>query len=279
MIKTFIPSKNRACQLHYLLETMSKNAPGIFDCTIVYTAGDDQSQWDAYELLKSRKDSFGFPIKFFIQNKATLDYQLKNYLSANKDDLFNLMTDDTVVHTKITKDDEQLIRSVMNRDDIFTYSLRLGLNTVIQDYWSRRPQHPLIKYEDHDNYLSWHFEDYSPNENYGYPFSCDGTVYWCNDVLELLNFQFKNLRDLEGNLSLRRHEFSKNKMAAFRYSKCINSSNNAVTDNAVPAGLIYPILAEKMNDEYLAGNVLAAPELDVINSCHIEFPFFFRKYE
>lgn len=280
MIKTFIPSKNRACQLHCLLESMATNAPGIFDCTIVYTA-DAQCEWDAYELLRSRKTSFGFPIKFLIQNKATLDFQFKNYLKANSGELFNLMTDDTIVHSPIIKEDEQVISGIMNCDDLFTFSLRLGHNTVVQRYWDNYYQQPLVNYEDLGTCLVWNFNDYGMATNNGYPFSCDGSVYWCDDILELMDFQFKNLRDLEGRLSLHRHEFTKNKIAAFPYSKCVNSSNNAVTDNAVPAGLINPISTAKMNAEYLAGKILVIPPDSIkdVRSCHLEIPFTFRNYE
>jgi len=309
LINGLILSKNRASQLRLLLESIKINAEGFFnEIKIIYTSSDDDYA-KGYEKLISEKilDNIVWEKETnFVQNFLdAFEFCETEYICG--------IVDDCVFYKKIPLDSEQVCR-VMADPAILCFSLRLGLNTYIQNYaeqtydplWVSSPfpspkfredTKTALDYDESMACVKWNWIIRKFTSNFGYPISLDGHVYRA-EAMSALSNHFKNgdqgisnLRHWESQLAhnirgivdddCQRTELLVNvSMTSFRQSCLISAANNCVQEPPMISGTFYPISEKDLNDKYLNNEVLdlkaLEPQFQNINSAHTEFDFRFK---
>jgi hypothetical protein len=255
-----VPSKNRAAQLDLFLRSYLENF-NIGPVTVIYKATDKFYQ-DGYQLIRDRFEGENI---FLIEE---LDTPIKKIIYAASNDRFtgyvNFCTDDTVFYRKsglINKDIAEIIT-----DDVCSFSPRLGLNTIIQDYKTGEFQSPLSNYEQNGEIIKWNWLSGPPLYNYYYPAHQDGCVMDKDFFVKISSFDWKYLRELEGNLALDRRHTMKERplMAAPVQSICVNIPTNAV-QGGLYCGDKYFQDVKDMNEKFLSGQELSLKNTDFSN--------------
>lgn len=262
MHKLIIWSKDRACQLHLLLESIYQNCRIFDEIEVIIKTSNDEYNEGYIQLLSSAEYSL-MNVKFTREDQAF--WRLTN--EAAKDAKYvTFATDDTVVFRPIPQ-------NIHYPESNETFSLRLGLNTIQQDIHRGTVQAPLIHYENNDGILSWDVSTRPPHENYGYPFSLDFHVFEGNLLRELLErcSDYSTSNHLEGRLCLHRHRI--NRILSFEHSVAVNIPCNNLSENTI-AGQYHSYTTKELNDAYLSGKRIFLDFENVVG-CHQEFPYSF----
>jgi len=179
-------------------------------------------------------------------------------------------------------DDTQLAK-FFDKSGSKSLSLRCGCNTILQKYW------PPLKYldplENHGevawfegtNIITWNYNDYDYDTNYGRPISLDGNLHPRASLYEwMCGTQWKCPRSLD---SISR-ELIGGKMSAFEHSVLINYAVNlAYGGYADNYGLYHPQSLEELNQRFLDGEVIDYDKLNFLDiiSSHTETKFEFTQ--
>ncbi len=265
MIHLIVWSKNRAAQLHLLLESIEKNMPDSFITSVIYTHTPEFES--GYDRLMSEFDDsrFGFFREVDFHN------QTMSLVSDQGFDNVAFSTDDTVVYRDHGKFDEGLMDN-----SICTFSLRYGLNTTVQNYHTGQLQPPLNVAGVrgfHPEVLDWVFSHYGPHDNYGYPFGLDMHIFNREMMLGLLKYMpFKNTNELESGLFHKKAEVPQN-IRSFRYSVAVNIPNNNLS-GVTRAGEVHSHSVEELNRAYVDGKKIDLHGLMLhdVHGCHQEIP-------
>ncbi len=286
-MKIIIPSKDRACQLHLLIDSLQKNWPNLNlkDCIVPLAYPLDEKCHDGYLLLKQR-----FPEVTFI-SEYTIGFYVIIMDFLNRNEYVGFMVDDGVFYRKCILP-PYLIEGLLKDDQILCASLRLGFNTTTQNYLTGEQQLPIDEYG--INYLKgginkYRWSNFSPHCNNGYMFSWDCTFWRSEDLKHYLEDKyFDGPRGMEAILSNpagTRKEYSLNKpyFIVPDQSHYVVNSVNFVQKDPVPCAKYFSYSPKELNDIYLEGNVIDLDDFlsrcDDIQSCHTEIPFNFRRYE
>ncbi len=264
MINCVIFSFNRAMQLRLLLESISKNAAGVFHINILYKSSNDEFK-SGYEKLKS--ENILHNIKW-IEEKNFRDQTLE-LLNPNKEHYGYtcFFTDDDIIFNLI--DEETIVNTIENDSEIFTFSLRLGEN-VIKCY-TMACDNILGDHEVNENIIKW---DWTKRYfDFGYPLSVDGHVFRTKDIFKLAkSINFFNPNTFEGGLQIF-DDFPKCKMSSYKHSVLVNSPSNIVNEtHPNRKGEQHGITAEEFNKKYLEGEVIDFDSISFegIVGCHQE---------
>jgi hypothetical protein len=270
MVNAIIFSFNRASQLNLLIESIQKNASGVFKLNILYKANTPDFSL-GYEILKEKTSHLSIN---WIEEKSFRDDLIGLF---DKHMLFTtFFTDDDILYNKITE--EEIIKPLKYDDDIFCFSLRLGKNTKY--CYSERTENILIDPIEHGYYFTW---DWIPHyADLNYPLSVDGHLFRSNDILKMTkNISFTNPNTYEAGLQF----FSKNspwfKMAAYQISALVNSPSNMVQNvfTTNRQGEKFGISAEELNQKFINGEIIDFSSIDFsrIVGAHQELLFSFKK--
>lgn len=298
MLPVLIFSKDRACQLHLLLESLERNARDAFDISVVIKYSTEQFK-DAYEKLFLR-----FPgIKFHIETDLLTDISewiKRSHAKQYKQVLF--LVDDQICNAQITQQDINIIVEQFKDKDTLSFSLRLDADKWKGDKGLNRYGdfiYTLIK--NHDDYISWNsltFNYYFPGCNYGYPMSLDGHVYpitYINAMMATMHFSsdselsgtnIKTPNDFESKLnniySLSSYIPLISKVLSFKQAKFVNSPCNRVQNTHLNGfGNKFNYSQELLNDYYLNDEIIDYDTIDFssADAPHTELEFKFKKYE
>lgn len=260
--KLVIWSKDRACQLHLLLESMERLCSSKFDIEVIYKASNESFN-DAYQKVNSifGKVTFTKEGAFHKDTVAALNTDHQNIAFS---------TDDTVCFRTFS-----LHGLSLNEGDVF--SLRLGLNTIVQDPYRGLVQTPLNRYSrgilDGIPTISWSPLDYHPSSNYGYPGGLDLHVFNRKKIQDILGGRtFKNTNELEAILVGARLHFSSIK--SFKESVAVNIPCNNMS-GITRSGETFGYSIEYLNSLYLDGfkiDLLKIMEEHFVG-CHQEVKF------
>lgn len=259
-VDTIVFSKDRAAQLDLFLYSFFENFP-IGRVTVIYTFSNDKFR-DGYETLIQK---YGKKVGFLRENAPLKEVFLK--VVNECDDFLNIVTDDTVYYRSMWEDFDDIdINDILDKDTL-CFSPRLGLNTIVQDYKTGQLQKPLTDYyDDGRSIIHWNWKIKPALENYG--FACHQDSYICRkeDFLTIANFNWQNMRELEGTLALeRRHTmYYKPMMAAPSLSWCVNVPVNNVLPGLYAGDKCYESL-ESMNEKFLNGQRLSLEKSDFSN--------------
>lgn len=217
MINAIIFSKNRACQLHLLLESIERFGNILNDVYIIYKA--EEGFTKGYKRVQSC-----FPLCVWMDEQ---EFQ-RDTISLIKygSDYICFFVDDNFIHREIPGEYNELNALIIqNQIDIF--SLRLGKNTIYCN-WKDKKYTPMPKRLDEvedNNIFVWNWHTIPPHTNFGYPFSVDGHIYPKELLLECLDYKFENPNALEGRIKVNKLP---NKMACFGKSCVVNNPINLV---------------------------------------------------
>jgi len=265
MINAIVFSFDRPAQLHLLLESIEKNAQGIFNINVLYKCSDEEFK-KAYDLIKERFKSVNYveEVNFKEQTVELLNSTL------NKTCFF---TDDDIIYNNVYEDD---IDECLNDDDIFCFSLRLGTN--ITHCYTMKCDNVLITNKRDEKFIWWNWS--KSYADFGYPLSVDGHIFRTKEIKKLIKAtSFNNPNVLEAALQVF-DSYPKEIMVAYKTSVLINSPNNMVNITYPNRnGEKYGFTTKELNDKYLNGEVIDFERMDFssIIGCHQEIEFKFKK--
>lgn len=263
--KLIVWSKDRACQLHLLLEsleTLSLSKNDQLDIEVIYRASNESFN-DAYKKVNS---IFG---KVTFSEEASFQKDTQSALNTDHQNIA-FSTDDTVCFKTFSLDGLSL-----NEGDVF--SLRLGLNTLVQDPYKGMVQTPLNRYSKGIlggiPIISWNPLDYHPSSNYGYPGGLDLHIFNRKKIQGILGGRpFKNTNELEAILVGARLHFSS--ITSFKNSVAVNIPCNNMS-GITQSGEVYSYSTQYLNDLYLKGFKVNLSRIMSENfvGCHQEVKF------
>ena len=277
MITAIILSKDKAAQLHLLLESIQKNSGNLFNIKVVYESSNAVFE-EGYNKTKEEffyKDRYGlnFPIKWFPRNHDNLSLDILEHLSFSRD-LTCVLNDENIVFNRLPS--YAKIMELFRTNAISALSLRLGNNTVIQnayninDYFIDKPSEGEFIL---DKFMLWDASLVKPFTNFSMPFSHNGHVYTTkliNFILERTNI--KNIDDFEKSLQDNLYMgafagFIPPHLSCLEYSAVINNSPKKVSDEVASD---FGTSDFGLNDRYLSGSKI---EYDFFDFKHISKPF------
>ena len=284
MISALVPSKDRACQLRLLLESIKQNADDIFTkIHILYTASNDE-----YEAgyIKLQEEKILNNIEWQREKDFTKDFigAINDYSS----DYICGIVDDCTFYKKLPSGPELIEKEF--EDDVFCFSFRMGLNTTIQNYLQPEHRYHLKDANVDKHFVKWNWTDWSSILNYGYPISLDGHIYRGSELAELTTkYEFPCLRHWEGILAGKVRRGGKvfdetndlgDHMVAYRQSVLFSIPCNCVQEPPLVSGQINPYAEDDLNERYLKGEVIDFDSLECmfqnVSWCHNEIPLEFK---
>lgn len=254
MINLIIWSKDRAVQLRLLLESIKRYMPDFFVPHIIYT-------YSTPEFAKGyAKVSQEFSADYIFE--SNLERDTRKLIDKSLGGLVAFSTDDTVIFKSPPRVDlDQLIPSGCT-----TFSLRLGLNTTLQDYYRNLWQPPLINYREDGDIIEWQWIRHNPVYNYGYPFGLDMHVYHTDLISKLIKYEsFRTTNQLESLLFRKKYE-APQLIRSFKESVAVNIPDNNISGITQSSGSDLG----KMNKRFLAGGVIDLDHISsqTFNACH-----------
>lgn len=262
-IKLIIFSKDRAAQLELLLRSIETNIPDLFSPVVIYTSSTRDFK-HGYERLR---DSYKESVLFVPETNLRKDIITQTNLATNH---ICYSTDDTVIFKPFGSKNILDIR----QDQVF--SLRLGLNTVMQDIHTGTYQPALTSYHEDKDILTWQVNRYHPHSNYGYPFALDMHIMPAKLIQSLISeFNWHNPTGLESGLTKYRDKIKY--LSSPKYSIAVNIPVNCA-GGVTQHGKFFPASLESLNESYLNGNLISLKHIAEQNiiGCHQEIEL---KYE
>lgn len=268
MAHAIVLSKDRAAQVHLCLEALQSNAGHIFpNVSVIYHTSNDEFK-DGYEIAKKH-----FPTVNWIMQDSYYNNIMETLNETFK--LTSFLTDDDIVYRTVPSSLNQIEANFNELDELGTFSLRLGLNTYIQDpYISSHIIQPTSGFRYvNDRMIMWNWTECPPYGNFGYPLSVDGHIFWTTEIKSILGeCRFNNPNQQEVAMQSKLSMLSP-LMMSFEQSVVINTPLNRVQDTCMNrAGEIHGQTAESLNKKYLEGYTLNLDSIDFSNiiGCHQE---------
>ena len=277
MITAIVLSKDKAAQLHLLLESIQRNSSNLFDIRVIYEATNAVFT-QGYDKVKEEffyKDRYGlnFPIKWFPRKHENISLDIIENISHDRD-LTCIFNDENVVFKRLPSYKKTI--ELFRTNAISALSLRLGNNTVIQNAYSANSYFIDKPSEGDfvlDNFMLWDASLVKPFTNFAMPFSHNGHVY----TTKLINFilertKIKHVNDFEKSLQDNLYMgvfggFIPPNMSCLEYSAVIHNAPKKVSDEVDSD---FGTSDFGLNDRYLTGSKI---DYDFFNFKHISKPF------
>lgn len=262
-MKVLIPSKDRTAQLDLLLYTIDRFAPQLEPVVLYKVSSEDYRA--GYEKVK-RLHSVEF------REEGNFYDDFYNFLDGVTNE-FGLFTDDCIIF----KDTGEI--SV--EENIWCFSLRLGYNTLVQNYVTGAQQRQMQPNYINSDRIVWEWKRYRHSENYGVPFSWDGCFYNKELFMSVLNGEKFLKTDNQDAIPLQRIEWWFNNMgimpplmSSYLDSRVVCQNIND-THGRSRAGVSFGISNEKLNKYFIEGKRIDFSSMDFsdVNACHMEIPF------
>jgi hypothetical protein len=268
----FIFSKNRACQLHLLLESIEKNSNNIFDSIIVIYTFSNKDYFNGYQKLISR-----FPGVSFIVEDNFHTTTINNINSLFEFTTF--MVDDNVFYKKIDLTQEKILSVFDNREKpISCFSLRLGLNCNYS-----HPGNLSYKLGNHEKIGNFNYVNIREQKgDFAYPLSVDGHIFKTDFIKKCLHKigHFSNPNVLESKLQNLMGEINPN-MVFLDESVIVGVPVNIVNDtHKNRQGIRFPFSENDLNIRYNNNEVIDYITMDFnnINGPHKEIEYKFKEF-
>lgn len=276
MINLIIWSKDRACQLHLLLESLTYHAPCLFNINIIYKASNEAYK-AGYDKVKKK-----FKYHIFLDRKVNWIEETDGICNPTRqlinDQLENhtcFSTDDMVFYKKV----EGLVEFALPKYYTEVFSFRLGENTIVQDCHTGELQPPLNNCYRSQNFVFWNCNKYHPFSNYGYPLALDTHVFKKEFAKYLVNaVEWKTSNELESKWQSPEIRSNAIYMSSFFQSVAVNIPMNNHS-KITRFGEQFYYSTEKLNELYLNGECIDLYSIHNTNiiGCHQEIELNFRK--
>jgi len=268
ILRTCIFSKDRACQLDLLLNSIEKFFENYKDesFTIIYKASNDEFN-HGYELVKQKHPLFCFV------KETNFKEDVKNIFKQHSHTVMFLVDDDMFID-RFSVTGPHFNKFVGNPTSL-TLSLRMHPK-VTYCYTTKTHTSPPMLLGN-----TWDWQTAPRNTDWSYPMSVDGHVFRYADVNQLFfGLNYNNPNSFEGALAGYAASYSKMKARMMCYSKPIiinNPVNKVQTLNGNHCGLTHSYPAADLNRDFLAGNSInleaTLKNLREFNAPHAEFPY------
>jgi hypothetical protein len=274
LLNVIIFSKDRAMQLHLLLESILLNFNvEDYKLNILYKASNDEYN-RGYNTIRDL-----FP-QFTYKREESFKEDLLSLFNDSEYTVF--LTDDDIIYQSFKLNNDEL-HNIFEISNSSCFSLRLGLNTT--NCYTMQKLNKLESYKTHSFYhdtdliepvISWKVGD--GTNDYAYPMSVDGHIFkteYIKNLCEILEYSNPNL--FEGFLS----NFGKPDMiiSSYQNSKLVNSPINRVQETFQNlSGMKYRYSVEDLNEMYLDGLILNLEKMNFneITGCHQEIQPIFK---
>lgn len=248
-MKAIVFSKDRPMQLDLLLTSLERNAPGLFDVSVLWNS---RSMEEGYAICASEH-----PKATFIAEDG-LTYQVRSLLKGR---LVTFFTDDDVLYRPLSYIPPPL-------SGVICFSLRLGRNTTHCYPHGREQSVPEQSF--------WKWKE--AEGDFGYPMSLDGHVFRVQDLVPHLG-HFTTPNWLELMLMGSAEKIGRPYMASFAESHLVGIPANRVqAEMPNRNGETHPYSVQELNHRYLMGERIDLDALDFsdIRGAHQEIPLVFR---
>lgn len=285
MLSMLIPSRDRACQLRILLESIGRNFPLDFLKGVhVYYDYSNPDFRDGYEKLRAELEGdrlipSGKIVGWWREpsQKARLD----EFLRRADGGYLSVTTDDSIFYRQFDLDPAAF-------DDIFalnhaiSFSFRLGLNCDVVNQANGEKQRRVGGLSESADFIAWDWSD--STQHFAHPFALDGNVYRADDMRHVTRAcEHDNFNAWECNTNGHYQVHGRKRWcAAFRQSCLVNVPNNRVSEESNSTfGTFHRHTLEELNTKYLGGAAIDLDAFDFSNvrSCQWEFPYTFRTIE
>ena len=258
-------SRNRACQLDLLLQSVKTHIPRLAAQTHVLWRADSLTYREGYDACQRFH-----PNVVFLEEK---DFQVQ------VDGLLRR----AAAYTMFVCDDDVFYRPPQGalpddflhaNPEVLTVSLRLGVNTL-ECYPLRRSQQ-LPRFQRGQSLLRWRWRQ--AEGDFAYPGSLDGNVWRTPQLRVLLGgCRYGSPNELEDVLNVACRKALLPDMACYSRSILVGSPNNSVQTSYDENrfGERYGHPADDLNDRFLAGMRLMLPNGVLVSGAHQELPLVF----
>lgn len=180
-------AKDRPTQLEILIDSVKEYENGAFNNTYCIYQADIESARIGFETLW-KENPWIQPLE---QPRGHFKRIMMDILAKDTENVC-FTTDDTILFDKVPQ---------INTDGVATFSLRYGVNTILQDYFKDKYQPPLTNQIDEGETIRWDFHHYHPLNNYGFPFGLDMHCYKKDTIIPILEkINFDRPTELETNM-------------------------------------------------------------------------------
>lgn len=266
MVNAIIFSFDRASQLHLLLESINKNAKGIFNINVLYKYSNDEFK-KGYEILKERFSEINW-----VEETNFKEQTLKLMETSLEFTCFGV--DDDVFFGELREEDAV---ECMKNEDVICFTPRQGLNTKV--CYSMNCENIILPDKEDEKFIWW--DRTKRYADAGYSLSLDFHIFRTKEIKKMIkNTIFSNPNTLEGGLQIFDEDFPRSTMVAYKQSILVGCPINIV-QNFCPnrKGEKFGISAKELNDRYLNGEIIDFDKIDFsnINSAHCELKLEFKK--
>ena len=260
-------SKNRACQLHLLLESIEKNSNNIFDAIFIIFTYTNKDYFEGYNKLILRFPNVSFIVEDDFYNN-TMDRVNGEFEHTT------FMVDDMVFYKKIESSMED-IKGVFDIPEkpISCFSLRLGVNCNYS-----HPANLSYRLGNHEKIGNFNIVNVGEQKgDFAYPLSVDGHIFKTNFIKKCLHKigRFNNPNTLESKLQTLMGVINPN-MVFLDESVIVGVPVNLVNDtHKNRQGLIFPFSENDLNIRYNNGEIIDMELMDFtsINGPHKEIEY------
>jgi hypothetical protein len=267
MINAVIFSKDRAMQLGLLLDSIKKNAEGIFSLSVIYTFSSDEFEQGYEKLISETKETGIVWIR---------ESNFKQNVSSALDSVLRyscFFTDDDVLFGPVS---ETEMTETLSDENVLCFSMRLGRNTNF--CYTMNRENKLLDVEESGNILKFDWSTHGTD--YGYPLSVDGHIFRTNEISKMSRgIPFSNPNTYEANLQIFRNH-PRRKTAMYMHSVLVGVPANkvqSVFENR--SGEQFGFSVSDLNARYLSGERIDLDVMDFsgIRGCHQELEYKFKK--
>lgn len=268
MVPAIVFSRDRACQLDALLDSLRVYAPSTFaPVRVLYTSSDADFE-NGYARCAELH-----PEVIFVREA---NFREDTLLLIPTDGSFCFLVDDDIAYRPIPADD---VEAAMRDELVVACSLRLGINSTY--CYPLDQLQPMPPVEEREGHIVWRWLE-APLD-YGYPLSLDGHVLRAVDVRRILDGRdFANPNQLEDVLA--RHASAlahRPLLASLPLSALVGIPANRVnvTHPNRFAGLTFAHV-RALNDRFLAGERIDRGGMDFsrVRGAHQEIDLHFWAY-
>lgn len=270
MIEAIIFSKNRAARLDLCLSSILLNCNIFKKIIVIYTYSDGHK--NSYKNLIS--DYLDYSNIIFRQETLKLNEEFVYACNNLEHPYVCFITDDTVFYRYCDVSAEDIVKTFDSKT--MTFSLRLGYNTLLQNYKTGEYQEPLFNaVEINNKIIKWNYTKYYPLLNYGYPISLDGHIYDRDEIQNLIEcIPINSLRDFEGKLCLNyRNLYNTRKpnMCSLKQSVCVNIPIESSLGGLYCSDKLETSVEEELNNYNRGMRLdLSTGDFNKVEGCHQE---------
>lgn len=265
-------SKNRACQLHLLLESIEKNSKDLFDKIFVIYTYTDKDYFDGYSKLIERFPNIDFIVEvdFFGDTMRIINMGSFEYTT--------FMVDDNVFYRELPINKEKIFNLFNDQNTpISCFSLRLGLNCNYSH--PANLSYTIGNYETVGDFIKINISE--QKVDFAYPLSVDGHIFKTNFIKSCLSSVglFTNPNTLESKLQYLLNRIDKN-MCFLKESVLVGIPNNIVNNtHNNRRGLKFYYSEKELNNKYNNSETINLESLDFsnINGPHKEIEYKLKK--